>query len=68
MTRRSYAKLSPREEQRIVALRGEGLTFEVIAARMGCSKGTVWNIVHAYEQASAHSGSAKEHVQAGELP
>lgn len=47
MTRRAYAKLTPREEQRIVALRSEGLTFDVIAARVGCSKGTVWNTLNA---------------------
>ena len=52
MTRRAYAKLTPREEQRIVSLRAEGLTFDVIAARLGCSKGTVWNALNAHVQRS----------------
>lgn len=47
MSRRVHAKLSPREEQRIVDLRAEGLTFDVIASRIGCSKGTVWNTLNA---------------------
>lgn len=62
MTRRAYAKLTPREEQRIVAMRAEGLTFDVIAARVGCSKGTVWNALHAHELASSHSSGSVEVV------
>lgn len=57
MTRRAYAKLTPREEQRIIALRAEGLTFDVIAVRVGCSKGTVWNTLHAHESATKCGGA-----------
>lgn len=57
MSRRAYAKLTPREEQRIVALRAEGLTFDVIAVRVGCSKGTVWNTLNAHAQAAAQVAS-----------
>lgn len=53
MSRRPFAKLSPREEQRIVDLRAEGLTFDVIASRVGCSKGTVWNTLNASAPAIA---------------
>ncbi|HSX23390.1 MAG TPA: helix-turn-helix domain-containing protein [Gaiellaceae bacterium] len=63
MTRRAYAKLTPREEQRIVALRAEGLTFDVIAARLGCSKGTVWNALNAQAQRSQTSTAATDRDQ-----
>lgn len=63
MTRRAYAKLTPREEQRIVAMRAEGLTFDVIAARVGCSKGAVWNALHAHELASSQSSGSSGSVE-----
>jgi hypothetical protein len=47
VSRRAYAKLSPRDEQRILDLRADGLIFDVIASRIGCSKGTVWNTLNA---------------------
>lgn len=58
MSRRSYAKLTSKEEQRVVALRAEGLTFDVIAARIGCSKGTVWNALRAHGLASVPSSTS----------
>ena len=58
MSRRSYAKLTPREAQRIVALRAEGLTFDVIVARIGCSKGAVWNVLHAHKFAANRKANA----------
>jgi len=52
VTRRAYAKLTPREELRIVALRAEGLTLAAIADRLGCSKASVCNVLQAYKRTS----------------
>ena len=39
--------LSPKDEQRVVALHKEGFALKAIADRFGCSRGTVWNVLHA---------------------
>jgi DNA-binding CsgD family transcriptional regulator len=52
VTRRAYAKLTLREEQRIVALRAEGLTLAAIADRLGCSKASVCAVLQAHKEQS----------------